>query len=612
MNAPPDEGQRRPLVSVFIQTYQHAPYVADAIDGVLAQEAPFGLELVIADDGSTDGTRELLQGYRDRHPERIRLLLPERNLGPTELFRQSIAELRGDFVAWLDGDDYWTDERKLVRQVEALQEHPEWAACFHNATIVQEDGKAPPRPYVLELGGESVGFARLMHSNIVPSLSLMARGELVRGLPAWTWDSLWSDWSAVLAIALHGDIGYLPEPMGVYRMHGGGVSSGLSRARQLEEDLRFFANLRAVAGEAHGPTIEKILRERHCQLVVERLEVPYAGAIAVLGPRGEAPVALNGRQVWPLAIEEEELATIDGRDRDGRLAAGLERFRLAAPGARPGLAHFADGDRVPEPQGEPALRLLVVGPMLDWLDRHSRLGRQLEGHCRTLWEDETCSLREVSYAADAPLPLGARAEFAEAAMAPGAESVFGCHLDLPAIGVAADAHRVEVAGWVVGQSAPAVAVEVAHGEAMLGRAPVELPRPDLEAAFPERSDVGSAGFGVAVSLVDRDPAVPLDVTVVLADGSRAPLGRLVWERRWRSLSDPAQAPPVKMLLPPAEGDELEDLLAAVRAQTYAKVEVVADAAAGPDDLVISLSAGDPLPPRTVERAVEARAGGSRP
>jgi len=590
-----------PQISVYIQTYQHAPYIEQAVEGVLAQQGSFDLDLVIADDCSTDGTRELLTAYRDRHPDRIRLLLPERNLGSTEIFRHSVGELRGEYVAWLDGDDYWTDERKLQKQLEAMRRNPGWAACFHNASIVQEEGDTPPRPYVLEIDGDSIDFADLLRSNIVPSLSMIARGELVRELPDWVWGGLWADWRAMLSIAMHGDVGYLPESMGVYRSHGAGLSTGLSRAGQLEEDLRFFASLEDVVDERYLPQIANTARERHCQLVVERLEVPYSGVVAVLGPRAETPTDLNGRQVWPLAIEEEELEAIDGRDRDGSLAAQLERFRQGAPEARAGLAHFADGDRVPEPDGEPKLRLLVVGPMLEWLDGESRLGRQLEGHCTPLWEDELCALREVSFAADAPLPMGARAEVT--AVEPlESDHLFGSHLDLPVPAESGDAHALEVAGWAIGESAPAVAVELVHGNDLVGRAPLDQPRPDLEQAFPERTGIGNAGFGMVVSLVGRGPGLPIEVRVVLEDDTHALAGRIEWQQTWRSSEDSAQAPLVSVISPLNASDEA---LASVRAQTYAKLEIMPSEDAASGGIQVLLEAEDQLPPRALEQRVEA-------
>ncbi|HET7506802.1 MAG TPA: hypothetical protein VFJ53_00440, partial [Solirubrobacterales bacterium] len=375
-----------------------------------------------------------------------------------------------------------------------------------------------------------------------------------------------------------------------------------SRAGQLEEDLRFFASLEAVVDEQYLPQIASTVRERRCQLVVERLEVPFSGVVAVLGPRAETPTELNGRSVWPLAIEAEELEAIDGRDRDGSLARQLERFRQAAPEARPGLAHFADGDRVPEPEGEPKLRLLVVGPMLEWLDRDSRLGRQLEGHCTTLSEDELCSLREVSFAADAPLPMGARAEVTAVEPEADDELLFGSHLDLPLAGGSGDAHSLEIAGWAIGEAADAMAVEAVHGNDLLGRAPLDQPRPDLERAFPDRTNIGNAGFSFVVSVVGRAPTTPVEVRVVLADGTRAPAGQIEWQQTWRTNEDADQAPTVSVIVPLNASDAT---LAGVRAQTYAKLEIVPSEESALGEFKVLLGPEEELPPRALEQHVAA-------
>jgi len=183
----------QPEVSIYVQTYQQRDFIADALESVLAQRTPFPTEIVVADDCSTDGTRDLIRSYRDRHPDRIRLILPERNVGPTEMFRLGVEGLRGRYVAWLDGDDYWADPEKLVRQVRALDQHPAWAGCFHDAIVKHLDGDAPDRRYVPDDVPAEVGFADLLRANNIPSLSVMARGNHVRGLPDWVWKGLWSD-----------------------------------------------------------------------------------------------------------------------------------------------------------------------------------------------------------------------------------------------------------------------------------------------------------------------------------------------------------------------------------------------------------------------------------
>jgi glycosyltransferase involved in cell wall biosynthesis len=591
-----DRTAAAPEVSVFIQTYQHASYIRNAIDGVLGQRAPFDFEIVIADDCSSDGTREILLEYCSRYPDRIRLLLPERNLGPTQLFRGAVAELRGRYVAWLDGDDYWSDDEKLALQVKALCEHPQWAACFHDATVEDADGNRPDRPYVPVIERASVTLFDLLRQNCVPSLSVMARGDLVRALPDWVWSGLWSDWLALIALAQQGEIGYLPRLMGVYRTHRDGLCAGLSRRDQLEEDLRFFGALREALSEEHQATIESSVRERRCQLAVEQAGVPYTGAVAVLGPEDETPTYLNGRNVLQLGIGED-LVTLAQRDRDGSLAAQLDRFRLQAESLEPAHAHFASVEPPALPQ-VPRLHLLVVEPTASWLERESRLGRQLPDRSEALSRGEDCTLLRVDAALGPPAPLGAIAEIGAVAVRPESEEL-DAHLDLPVAGRIVDAHAVEVAGWAIGKEDVVVAVELVREGRPFRRIATGGRRLDLERPFPRRPDVHFAGFDTTVSFVGMSGDTTVEVRAVLRDGSRVSLASIPMRAGYHETM-PASAAPLVSVVVPGDGPvhDLEAAIECLLAQTYTKLEpIVIDGPGAKSRLVVAAYPGVRRVPR---------------
>ncbi len=114
-----------PLVSVKMLAYNHAPYIERAIEGVLCQKTDFPFELVIGEDCSTDGTREIVFDYAQRHPDIIRVITSDCNVGMHRNVARTSAALRGTYIAWCEGDDYWHRPDKLQVQVDYLEAHPE-------------------------------------------------------------------------------------------------------------------------------------------------------------------------------------------------------------------------------------------------------------------------------------------------------------------------------------------------------------------------------------------------------------------------------------------------------------------------------------------------------
>lgn len=131
-------------VDVVMGTYNHARFVGRAIESALAQECDHDVRLRIADDCSTDGTQEVLRDYQARHPDRITLALDTENRGilsRDRLFSRLLRESTADYIALLDTDDYWADPHKLQKQVGFLESHPDYVVCYHDARIIDEEGR---------------------------------------------------------------------------------------------------------------------------------------------------------------------------------------------------------------------------------------------------------------------------------------------------------------------------------------------------------------------------------------------------------------------------------------------------------------------------------------
>lgn len=121
----------KPLLSIVTITYNHESYIRKCIEGVLAQQVNFPIEFIIAEDCSTDGTLTICNEYAEKYPNLIKLITSENNVGAIANERRAMKVAKGKYIAFCEGDDYWTDPLKLQKQVDFLEEHPDYSVTFH-------------------------------------------------------------------------------------------------------------------------------------------------------------------------------------------------------------------------------------------------------------------------------------------------------------------------------------------------------------------------------------------------------------------------------------------------------------------------------------------------
>ena len=141
-----------PKLSVILITYNHEKSIEKALDSVLSQVTDFPFEIVIGDDCSPDDTKNIIREYRDKYPDIIRIVHREKNTGrPTLNVYETTMKCRGDYLAYLEGDDYWTDSDKLQKQMDFLNEHPEYIACTHSHKMIDDNGNDITDPEILKI-----------------------------------------------------------------------------------------------------------------------------------------------------------------------------------------------------------------------------------------------------------------------------------------------------------------------------------------------------------------------------------------------------------------------------------------------------------------------------
>jgi len=253
-----------PKVSVLITTYNQENLITQTVESVLMQVVDFDYEIVIGEDASSDRTREIVIELARQHPEKIRVLLRdpevanrERHLAGKMNFLKAMESCRGEYIAILDGDDYFTSPHKLQKQVDFLDAHPECMICFHNVKAIYPEGSNGSENLCAADQKEITDVEQLLWGNFIPSCSLMYRREPVVQLPDWFFKAKVGDWPINIFKAQHGKIGYLNEVLSAYRVHAAGAWSLRKRSRQLVISIKILENIDKDLGFKYSATIRQ-------------------------------------------------------------------------------------------------------------------------------------------------------------------------------------------------------------------------------------------------------------------------------------------------------------------------------------------------------------------
>lgn len=225
------------LVSVCVQTYQHVSFIKECLDGILMQKTNFSFEVVVGEDESSDGTREICLEYANKYPDKIRLFLRSREDviyikgSPTGRFNflENLKAARGKYIAICEGDDFWTDPLKLQKQVDLMEAKPVISLCFHKVDVKNLDGSK--LLYTSNEGERKIEFTTLdiiKEDWFILTCSMLFRKDAYV-VPKWINEIKFGDYIIQLFCSLEGNVYFLNEVMGVWRKHHLGASQHLLR-----------------------------------------------------------------------------------------------------------------------------------------------------------------------------------------------------------------------------------------------------------------------------------------------------------------------------------------------------------------------------------------------
>lgn len=249
-----------PLVSISVTAHQHAAFLASCLDGILMQRCDFAYEVLLGEDGSTDGTREIAQRYAVKHPDVIRLFLHDRSTvmlidgRPTGRYNllNNLRHARGRYLCHIDGDDHWTDPDRLRTMVEKMEAEPELGMAFHNAMNVWDDGRREP---YLDLANAKPRFTltELTALNFVPTSGAIWRWNGLRHFPPAFSQAPFGDWMLNVHFAAQGPIGYVDRVMSDRHVHAAGGMSLMSEIRTCRAIALAYEVMRGQVGDQLSP-----------------------------------------------------------------------------------------------------------------------------------------------------------------------------------------------------------------------------------------------------------------------------------------------------------------------------------------------------------------------
>lgn len=237
------------MLSVVITTYNHEKYIAQCIEGAIMQKCNFRYEIIIGEDCSTDATRAICREYQKRYPEIIQLIEHSQNVGFRKNNYSVWSSARGKYIAYLEGDDFWTNEHKLQIQVDLLEQNPQFMGSGHQAFLYFENNPAKNRLFSCLEHLTEINFTQNIESWLFATNSFVFRNffidpKLQELQENFKKDPMfWSDRPLMVLCSLYGNFVYHSANMGCWRQHESNMTKIGSLAKMNEEGGKAYARI---------------------------------------------------------------------------------------------------------------------------------------------------------------------------------------------------------------------------------------------------------------------------------------------------------------------------------------------------------------------------------
>lgn len=255
-----------PVLSICCITYNHARYIEQALTGFLIQKTTFPIEILIHDDASTDGTADIIRAYEQRYPKIIKPTYQVENQfskGVRVGIDNNYNLATGEYVAFCEGDDYWTDSCKLQKQVDFLNGHPDYSMTSHDVTFEYDNINEKRAGYTANplIDG---GLKEILKAGFFIALNSMVFRRHLLVFPPWAYALQGTHKAMIYMLTAKGMNHHFVENMGVKRRHQGGITVQQKMAREqsyFARNIFLLENLKAYCDHSKDDIINRKLRQ---------------------------------------------------------------------------------------------------------------------------------------------------------------------------------------------------------------------------------------------------------------------------------------------------------------------------------------------------------------
>lgn len=273
----------QPVVSICCITYNHEPYIEDALEGFLIQETDFPFEILIHDDASTDQTADIIREYEAKYPRLIKPIYQVENqfskgirMNPEFNFPRA----KGEYIALCEGDDYWVSKDKLQKQYNYMLNNANVSLTFHKALVVRDNK-------VIDVKAENFSDQQffsiedLLDSWFICTQTIMLKKSVMEGMETYFNGVINGDWSIQLVAGHNGDVVYLENIEAAYRKHNTSLSKnvGKNKTYRAMKLIKLFTSFDQYSKFSYRKKIEEkiefYLSEHHKLLTEERCRYSF-------------------------------------------------------------------------------------------------------------------------------------------------------------------------------------------------------------------------------------------------------------------------------------------------------------------------------------------------